>query len=148
LIVTGDAKAGIIREKRPLSAPKRELWVWPAKPEAPHPTFSHAAATVCELDGVVYVSKSYPQGLPAAFTLIAPLGLASQMYINGASNSTQEPLRSDTKSASVLKNEYQTPPLDKFQIYRYSATIYLTREATQSECESLASKLTAFMQPP
>lgn len=148
LSVTGDAKAGIIRKRRSLADTKRELWVWPAEPGAPHPTFSHVAANLCELDGVIYISKSYPQGLAAAFTLVAPVGRVRQMYISGASNSTQEPLRSDTDSVSTLKNEYQTPPLDRFQFYRYSATIYLTKEATQSECESLASNLTASLQSP
>jgi len=78
LIVTGDSKAGIISGiilgRRTLPIPKRELWVWPAKPVAPHPTFSRAAGSVCELDGVAYISKSYPQGLPAAFALVAPAG--------------------------------------------------------------------------
>jgi hypothetical protein len=146
LIVTGDAKAGIFRKRRALPDTKRELWVWPAEPGAPHPTVAHAAANLCELNGVVYISKAYPQGLAAAFTLIAPVGRVKQMYISGASNSTQEPFRTDTDSASTLKNEYQTPPLDKFQLYRYSATILLTKEATQSECESLASNLTASLQ--
>ena len=152
LTVTADSKAGIISGiilgRRLLPIPKRELWVWPAKPEAPHPTFSRAAANVCQLEGVVYISKSYPQGLPAAFTLVAPAGRVSQMYISGGSNSDEEHLRSDTSSGSTLKNEFQTAPLDKFQIYRYSASIYLTSQPTQSECESLASNLTAFLRSP
>jgi hypothetical protein len=152
LTVAGDSKAGIISAiilgRRRLPVPKRQLWVWPAKPQSPHPTFSRAASNICELDGVIYVSKAYPQGLPAAFTLAAPAGRVSQMYISGGANSEEEHLRSDTGSGSILKNEYQTPPLDKFQTYRYSATIYLTTQATQSECESLASNLTTSLQYP
>jgi hypothetical protein len=148
LVVTGDSKAGIVVARRTLLVPKRELWVWPARPPDSHPTLSRAAGNICELDGEVYISKSYPQGLPAAFTLIAPAAKVSQMYITAGSNSDEEHLRSDTSSESVLKNEYQTPPLDKFQIYRYSATLYLTTQATESECRTLASSLTASLQAP
>lgn len=141
LTLTADAKAGILRWKHQLHAPKRELWVWPASSAGPPPSVATAAATACELQGIIYVPKAYPQGLLATFILNAPRRDVIRMFVTASSNSDAKSLRTDKGPDSTLKTEFRTPPLDKFQQYRYKVTIYLTKLVEKKDCEILSSNL-------
>ena len=147
LRVTGDLKAGILRCKRPLPVPARELWVWPAAPLAPQLKLEQAAANYCALSGDIYASKLYPQGLVTEFTLIAKRNLVTGFYVDHFTT-TRPMIRKLTKTDSALDIQFRTPPLNKFQQLHYAPVISLAVKATESDCKSLVSKLAVSLQAP
>jgi hypothetical protein len=139
--ISGVAKAGVLHPDLRIVAPKRELRVWSATPTTPPPVVAQYGGSLCELDGVAYVANPQPKGLLGAFTIVVGRGLVTRMDVNAPANSLPKALQADSESESTLKVELQTPPLDRFQEYRYRVFLTSSRAIAKADCEGWAMKL-------
>jgi|SRR5580692_574785 hypothetical protein len=145
--IGANAKAGILRRQKHVDGPRREVWVWPSNTVWPPPAVSQAVNKMCELDGVVYVSKPHPRGLLAGFSVAAPRDEITQISVTAAYNSTPTLFRADTGATTTQKLEFQTPPFDKFfQEYRYKIFLYSSGAVTSASCANLSKGLDVTME--
>jgi len=145
ITMTATVNAGVIRPSRVISTTKRELWVYPTAPATPAPELSRLlAGRTCELKGVFYIPKAYPQGLLAEIVAINDPGEVSQINVNapGVPETNLFPMIDNT----VRKFEFKTPALDKFEEYPYTVFVEATHPVSEEDCRTWAGNLRISLQ--
>jgi hypothetical protein len=139
LYITASAKAGIFRFPSAVSSGRRELRIWPTQARQSLTRIALLGSNTCELDGILYLSKPYPQGFRAEITSSSSTGDIADM--NVAALTASDLTKSTAADRSTTKVEFRTPPFEKFEQYTYKVYLELFKPTTNQGCASWSSKV-------